>query len=160
MAKLTDPKDQPQNFKTYEPKQNARFICEIVEVDSDGNEVRGIPSYVVFGISDIESTKSKSTYVNSDYWLTHRFTVDCYLPVVPMVEEIAYKMLDSTNVCKVTIKDLGPVGDIVSEKIYSNCRIEGISKSNMYYNDETDDAQILSIKFVSKHLTHSFDYVV
>ena len=116
-------------FNAYEPHFRDRFICDVksVEKDEAGNHLYGLPSYAVQGITNITT---KDT--------THTMDIHYYIPIVPNTEKMAYEFYANVDDFIVEIKDLGPVGDVVSHKVYSNCRINRIYRSPYNYTVRRD----------------------
>lgn len=138
-------------FRSFEPKQRDRFICEFrsVETDEGGDYMYGLPSYCAWKLSNIVSTKDE-----------HKIDIHYYLPVVPYVEDDALDFLRTGREFTVTIKDLGPVGDKVCEKVYSECEITSIRKSYCAYDAGYDGEGIENSKELDNRMHDSASTIV
>lgn len=143
MAKQTKQLDEKEKREIFgipeqhlEKKLHRRFVCKLqsTEKDKNGDALYGLPAFAVHGIENIKSTTTM-----------HSMDIRYYAPISPAVEDHAFEFLMSGQDFTVTIQDIGPVGDIVCEKVYSNCKILSMIRSDYAYDDKEPCTFVLSI---------------
>jgi len=159
MAELIDPNELM--FKTFQPKQNHRFIMYI----------DGIPSFMVKAVARPNVTTNKVTldHINTKRHIAGKsewqdITLTLYDPIVPSGTQAAIEWfrLHYESVTgragyadfykkNVTINVLGPVGDKVEEWTLKGAFIVGMTPSAL---DWAEDA------FSTVELTLAYDYAI
>ncbi len=142
------------NPTIFEPKVQNRWICYIEAGDKEL-----VPVYLIRGFQrpvisrSISEEKIKEIAVSPT--ITRRLgkpsvislvsgdiVLDVYDPINPSASKIFTSLLNSHQVFTVRLVILGPVGDKVEEWVYSGCRINSLSFSNLNWGNNSDPSTI------------------
>lgn len=124
-------------FSAFEPKVENRFIVEMTDVPSYVISDTTLPKFVTLNYAkhDVYTMTNESKIVDDG-----RLFMRLYDPVEPSTSRILYDIIKNREgkLGDITIKILGPVGDVVSIWKINTASIYSVDFGRMSWTSQTD----------------------